>query len=201
MIAVKGQIQLCVNVRIRVLMWVCGGMTFGAEHLIISLGFHAWWQLLTVNLYVTFGFSKSVYMMSNFMLKVSDENNLSSIDKFVHEDIFSLKFELHTHTHSLYEPRFMCVSLIHSMSGLCPLGKPCVARFCSNRFWQLCNFCWFIPDLGNSSSAVQVSFVRHMHTNCLYIAAHLHNGAKRSLHTPRVFIHTQTDPCISTGSH
>lgn len=42
----------------------------------------------------------------------------------------------------------MCVCLLSR--GVCAhwVG-PCVTQFCSNRFWQLCNFCWFIPDLGN----------------------------------------------------
>lgn len=65
----------------------------------------------------------------------------------------------------------LCVRSVHLPSVLCPLRRPGVARFCSNSFWQLCNFCWFIPDLGKLlfCSAGVISKERaHAHT-------HVHN--------------------------
>lgn len=70
--------------------------------------------------------------------------------------------------------RFMCVCLVCSVSGLCPLGRPCVARFWCNRFWQLCNFCWFIPDLGKLFLCGAGVFVRHLHTHTHILYIHLY---------------------------
>lgn len=123
----------------------------------------------------------------------------------------------HTLTHWI----MMCVCLVHSMSGLCPLGRPCVARFCGNRFWQLCNFCWFIPDLGKlffCSAGVVCKAHTHTHTQkykykyILYI--HLHTRVKQEkqkwqlnyaptthIYTHQLtFIHSPPTPFINTNS-
>ncbi len=112
----------------------------------------------------------------------------------------------HTHTHKRMFPDScvsrLCVCLVHSMSGLCPLGRPCVARLCSNRFWQLCNFCWFIPDLGKlffCSAGVICKTHTHTHT-CTHTHAQESNKQNETTtlltnllsftHTPHIFMHT-----------
>lgn len=90
-----------------------------------------------------------------------------------------------------------CVGLAHSLSGLCPLGRPCVAQFCSNRFWQLCNFCWFIPDLGElffCSAGVICKAHTHIHVYIPYIY-NLRTRAKQA----NYLIYTATQFCSHTS--
>lgn len=113
----------------------------------------------------------------------------------------------HTLTHWI----MMCVCLVHSMSGLCPLGRPCVARFCGNRFWQLCNFCWFIPDLGKlffCSAGVVCKAHTHTHTRrntntsiyCIYIYTQESNKKNRNdnwiMHPPHIYTRTSSHSYI-----
>lgn len=71
----------------------------------------------------------------------------------------------------VYAPWDLCVRFVYSSSSLRPLGQPRVTRLCSNGFWQLCNFCWFISDLGKllySSAGVIYKKHTHKHTRlCL----------------------------------
>lgn len=81
---------------------------------------------------------------------------------------------VHTHTY-VDVSQIMRVCLVDSVSGPCPLGRPCVARFCSNRFWQLCNFCWFLPDLEKlsfCSAGVTSKAFAHAHSTAQHIHKH-----------------------------
>lgn len=48
----------------------------------------------------------------------------------------------------------LIVWLLAPLRGLLPEAEPCFARFCINRFWQLCNFCYLTLTLEDSYSAV-----------------------------------------------
>lgn len=85
---------------------------------------------------------------------------------------------VHTLTNA-YVSQIMRVCLVDSMSGLCPLGRPCVARFCSNRFWQLCNFCWFLPDLGKTLLLQCRCHLKGIYTCTLY-CTHTHTQSNRN---------------------
>lgn len=79
----------------------------------------------------------------------------------------------------VYAPWDLCVRFVYSSSSLRPLGRPHVTRLCSNRFWQLCNFCWFISNLGKllySSAGVIHKKHTHKHTPMF----------KMSMYTPHI---------------
>lgn len=127
-------------------------------HFVFNLNHAEEWRVQRNNIYTTYTVLWINEKMRIGMKCVRNGHTLYSIvwlwvcslhtpRPFLH---FCIAVCIHTYI-CVYVSQIMHVCLVDSMSGLCPLGRPCVAQFCSNRFWQLCNFCWFLPDLGKLS--------------------------------------------------